>query len=251
MLSIAHSHAAETPIHARGEAPGDDSAPASERLPLSTFWDGVRAGTHFVREAYYSEERCFLGVELREQAPPPKRRLRLDVLEKILSGEPYKLVALEHSLAISTISIACADCLDAISTMHVASKAPLLMIMAVHAHRGTNVDAARLYRVKTEGREQWVVAAERPDRTLPGTLTASEAAVIRLLVEGLSHQQIATSRKRSRRTVANQLAQAFHKLGVSGRSELIRYLLHRAAHVTLSPPREAGLPKPSAAPARA
>lgn len=243
-----HSHEAETPIHTRAVAPaneddGTESPPASERLPLSDLWDRIRAGTHFVREGYYSSERCFLGIELREQPPPPRRRLRMDVLEKILSGEPFKRVAMEHSLAISTVSIACADCLDAVSSTHAASRAPLLLVMAAHAHRGVNIEPARVYRMKTEGREQWVVAAERPDRTLPGHLTAAEAAVIRLLVEGLSHEQMGAARKTSRRTVANQLAQAFQKLGVSGRADLIRYLVRRAANVTLSPPREAGMSK--------
>lgn len=219
-----------------------DSPPPSERLPLADLWAGIRAGTHYVQEGYYSEERCFLGIEFRPTPPPRRRALRMSVLERILSGEGYKHVAFEDNLAISTVSILCGECLNAIGTARATSRVPLLIVMAVHAYRGLALPAARFYRVKSDGREQWVVTAERPDRTLPRDLTRSEASVVRALVEGLSHERIAAQRNTSPRTVANQLAQAFQKLRVSGRNELIAMLARNAANVTLSP-HEARLPK--------
>ncbi|HET9929593.1 MAG TPA: helix-turn-helix transcriptional regulator, partial [Polyangiaceae bacterium] len=218
------------------------SPPVSERLPLADLWAGVRAGTHFVQEGYYSEERCFLGIELRPTPSPRRKPLRMDVFERILSGEGYKRVAFEDKLAVSTISVLCGDCLDAIGAARTTSRVPLLLLMAVHAHRGVSLPPARMYRWRNDGKEQWVVTAERPDRTLPRDLTGSEASVVRSLVEGLSHQQIGELRSTSRRTVANQLAQAFRKLGVSGRTELIAMLVRRGASVTLSPPLEAEMP---------
>jgi DNA-binding NarL/FixJ family response regulator len=44
--------------------------------------------------------------------------------------------------------------------------------------------------------------------------------VLALLERGLSNAEIARSRGRSPRTVANQVAKIFEKLGVSSRSEL-------------------------------
>lgn len=56
---------------------------------------------------------------------------------------------------------------------------------------------------------------------LPASLSDAERAVIELLIEGLSYKQIGERRKRSARTVANQIASAFRKLGVRSRSELV------------------------------
>jgi DNA-binding CsgD family transcriptional regulator len=57
--------------------------------------------------------------------------------------------------------------------------------------------------------------AERAER-----LTPSERAVVALAVAGRSNGAIASLRGSSRRTIANQLAAAYDKLGLSGRREL-------------------------------
>ncbi len=51
-------------------------------------------------------------------------------------------------------------------------------------------------------------------------LTLAERAVVGLAAAGLSNEQIASARKSAPRTVANQLASAFRKLGVGSRFEL-------------------------------
>jgi len=51
--------------------------------------------------------------------------------------------------------------------------------------------------------------------------------VTRLLIEGKSYQDMAKLRDTSKRTVANQLASAFHRLGISGRAELLCLLAKR------------------------
>lgn len=51
-------------------------------------------------------------------------------------------------------------------------------------------------------------------------LTAAEEEVVELVLEGLSNAQIAQRRGTRERTVANQLASIFRKVGVSSRSEL-------------------------------
>lgn len=56
------------------------------------------------------------------------------------------------------------------------------------------------------------------DRAAP--LTRSEQAVVALAVAGRSNGAIAAERGSSPRTIANQLAAAYQKLGLSGRREL-------------------------------
>jgi DNA-binding CsgD family transcriptional regulator len=53
-----------------------------------------------------------------------------------------------------------------------------------------------------------------------GVLTKAERAVVELALAGNSNEEIARLRGKSLRTVRNQLASAYAKLGVGGRVEL-------------------------------
>ena len=97
---------------------------------------------------------------------------------------------------------------------------------------GTDADAqAALSILRRVGAPGWALraAAVLSERglTVPeaatGTtgLTASEAALTKLVVEGLSNRQIAAALHYSSRTVEAYLSKVYAKLGVSGRVELI------------------------------
>jgi DNA-binding NarL/FixJ family response regulator len=60
---------------------------------------------------------------------------------------------------------------------------------------------------------------------LPATLTEAERDVALRVLAGNSNAAIASARRSSERTVANQLARIYRKLGVASRSELARRLL--------------------------
>ena len=64
-----------------------------------------------------------------------------------------------------------------------------------------------------------VISLPSSPREVSG-LSAAELAVALAAARGLSNLGIARQRRRSQRTIANQLASAFRKLGVSSRSEL-------------------------------
>lgn len=59
---------------------------------------------------------------------------------------------------------------------------------------------------------------------LPTCLTEAEREVVMLVLEGRSNQEIADARGARYRTVANQLAAIYKKLGVVSRTELIATL---------------------------
>jgi DNA-binding CsgD family transcriptional regulator len=59
---------------------------------------------------------------------------------------------------------------------------------------------------------------------LPDLLSDAEAEVARLVYHGQSNAEIAQSRGTATRTVANQIASIFTKLGIGSRAELIRLL---------------------------
>lgn len=53
-----------------------------------------------------------------------------------------------------------------------------------------------------------------------GKLTAAEREVVQLAIKGLTNAEIAHRRGASARTVANQLASVYRKLGVASRADL-------------------------------
>jgi DNA-binding CsgD family transcriptional regulator len=73
-----------------------------------------------------------------------------------------------------------------------------------------------------------------PSESLPLPLSPGESAVVRLAVLGLSNPEIASRRGCSPRTVANHLASAYRKLGVSGRRALRAYLLDHGEQLALA-----------------
>ncbi|MCA9599922.1 MAG: helix-turn-helix transcriptional regulator [Myxococcales bacterium] len=64
--------------------------------------------------------------------------------------------------------------------------------------------------------------ASKPEQV--AALSPAEREVVRLALGGFGNGEIAELRQTSLRTVANQLASAYKKLGVSGRSELANKL---------------------------
>jgi DNA-binding NarL/FixJ family response regulator len=120
------------------------------------------------------------------------------------------------------VAFSVAECLQSLGLTRRVCRVPTLLVAAVHAARGTtDLLSAQVELLHHGGATYRVLSARRPDIELGRVLSPAEYAVARLLVEGLSHAEIAASRRASTRTVANQLATAFQKLGVSGRSELL------------------------------
>lgn len=76
-------------------------------------------------------------------------------------------------------------------------------------------------RATTGDSELGVLVLEREKRGEQLPLTTAERAVATLAVEGLSNAEIATRRGSSERTVANQLARIYEKLGIGSRAELV------------------------------
>ncbi len=151
------------------------------------------------------------------------RRIRM--LERVLLGDAPKVVAADSGCATSTVASAVGDCLNAMGLDRRCSRIPLLLVLMLHALRGK---AQRVpFRVERRAGqlEDWqLVSSARLELSLSRRLSAGELAVARLLVEGKSHLEIAQHRGSAMRTVANQIASIYHKLGISGRIDLLRYL---------------------------
>lgn len=200
-------------------------ATSAQPVHIAGLWAELGSGAQRIADYFFTETSCFVAIA---PAPSPvtrDRRLsrkKLDVLERVLLRGGQKPVATELGLAPSTVAIIAGNCLRAMGLDHGASRAPLPLTLSIHAVHGlTALREARLSRVSHGGSTYSIIGTGRPELGLVRALSPAEFAVTRLLVEGKTHAQIAALRSTSVRTVANQLAAAFHKLGVSGRCELI------------------------------
>ncbi len=201
-------------------------------VELANVWTDVTSGRQRVVDSFYCEDVAFMVLE--QRIPPawfglPGRRRNIGILERVLLGQAQKAIALDLDLAPSTVAFSVSESLQALGLTRRVCRVPTLLVAAAHAARAaTELRVARLERLQHAGTSYWVLSAPRPDVELGRVLSPAEYAVARLLVEGLSHAEIAASRRASARTIANQLATAFQKLGVSGRSELVCSVLRSA-----------------------
>jgi len=74
------------------------------------------------------------------------------------------------------------------------------------------------------GQSEVVIFSYRLEHPSLDALTRAEREVVLEAARGLTNEEIARLRKRSTRTIANQLGCAFRKLGVQSRRELVALL---------------------------
>lgn len=75
--------------------------------------------------------------------------------------------------------------------------------------------------------EERLLVVELPSLVAADELTEVERAIVERVVAGDTDAEIARTRGTSVRTVSNQLAGIFRKLGVRGRSELVARVVPR------------------------
>jgi DNA-binding CsgD family transcriptional regulator len=198
---------------------------STERVELAAAWDELVVGTAKIESWSHSDD-AWSMVMVRQAIPPhPADALRsrdVEILQQALLCGVRKLVAVEVGLSCSSIAVILQTCFQFMGLSCLPSRIPGLVVAAAHArhHEGPN------FQSRLRGRTNWqfsrqTITVPRPDAELAAWLAPAEQAVISLLIEGLSYAEIARARQTSIRTVANQVASGFRRLGVSGRAELL------------------------------
>lgn len=77
----------------------------------------------------------------------------------------------------------------------------------------------RVSELDLDGERLLVISVPLPEPPI-NTLSEAEGEIARAVIAGQSNGQIAAARGRSARTIANQLASIYRKLGVGSRAEL-------------------------------
>jgi len=143
----------------------------------------------------------------------PRRLTQIEraVAGYVAMGHSNKLIAYELGIAVGTVA----------GHLHrVLEKFGLPGRVAL-AERFARLSTATSREVIVDGETVVVVAsAGAPTTRRYEELTDAESAIASLAVRGLSNREIASLRGSSVRTVANQLASVFAKLGVGSRTEL-------------------------------
>lgn len=212
-------------------------------IDSGTVWRELIEGRTLVVDEFSVHGWSFLVV--RRSTEKPVRRLTsrtLEILEEVLLGADPKVVSIDRGLSASTIATCLKQAYEAIGVRCKPSRVPLLLVTLVHAAKGgEGLDGGRAAEFEYSNAHYRVLCVPSPDAVLDRFLSPAEKAVMRMRLEGKSHAEIAARRRTSRRTVANQVATAFHRLGVSCRSDLMELLIASSHVLVGTRPREAQL----------
>jgi DNA-binding CsgD family transcriptional regulator len=153
----------------------------------------------------------------------------------MLHGYGQKILAMDLGVACSTIASTGKQALACMGFDCLPSRVPLALVVVAQASEDEARSQFGSVCAFTHGeRLHFILAIPRPDRDLARLLPPAEVEVMRARIEGQSHQLIARVRRTSERTIANQLASASRRLGVSGRLEIIGHLTQKAPVIPLN-----------------
>jgi DNA-binding CsgD family transcriptional regulator len=207
---------------------------AAQGMPfqLAELWLRLRSGEWRLRDAFSERGHWYAVVEATAPGTECERRSRsgLAMLEQVLLGQTSKVVAIERNLSPSAVASAMRTVLDSIGLDCRLRGVPQILMLSARLSRSPSgqvpqVPSARIAGLAAATRATWVVSTRCPRFDMLDALSRAERAVMLQVLDGCDYKQIASARKTSLRTVANQVTMAFRKLGVSGRAELVDRLL--------------------------
>lgn len=205
----------------------EDGHDPGQSTSLSGIWNELITGRTKVGELFCSPLR-FYATLLRVEPDAPSRTpddtlaRRLAIFERVLLTGSQKQVAFEFGVSVSSVATASRLALSFMGVDAIPSKVPAILVLAAHSARSATPGLpARVIHFEGPGPIERLVSVPRDDDHLTQQLSPGERDVLRALIDGKSHEQIAIERGTSLRTVANQLGNAFRRLSASGRSGLL------------------------------
>ena len=199
---------------------------ALQQISLPTLWSDLVCGKRRLVDGFFTQTRCGLVLGAGSETDGPLSDRNMLVLEAMLKGDGYKVLALDMGVAISNIATNARWLLSWIGAQGRPSRVhPMLMLIAAAARREPVRTSASMTWVAHQGTEYLVIGMPRQDLLIANELSGAVTQVLQGLFEGFSYAEIAEARSTSIRTVANQAAVVFRHLRVSGRNELVQRLL--------------------------
>jgi DNA-binding NarL/FixJ family response regulator len=209
---------------------------------LAESWSELCRGRARIAREYSSEAGHHLEIAWGDAHGPSAHEL--EMLTPVLLGELQKVVALTVKRSPSSVATVSAAALRGLGLACRPRETPLLVVMMAQAWHGVGAQWAPVEcRLTPLGPRTSLLSVTRPDAWLDGVLSPCERKVLRHRVNGLSHDDVARHCGISRRTVANQIASGYRKLGVSGRLELLNRILIPTGPTDVPPRRPAARPR--------
>ena len=211
---------------------------SSQLVWLRSVWEQLSQGHACAIDSFSTAARHYLVMRMNPEGTSLANCPRsedVEMLRRGLLGERQKVIAIDSNKSHSTVTSRMGACLGCMGFVPRATRVPpLLVAAAVASTSRARLVNARLTRL--EGGALQLVSIPRLDQRCAARLTPAERHVVRCIVDGMMHWQVSKHRTTAARTIANQLASAFRKLGVSGRSELLAFLAMESATAGAAPP---------------
>jgi DNA-binding CsgD family transcriptional regulator len=202
---------------------GDEAS--KTEVELGTVWHDLVRGHTSVAAHFAWDRRLYLLLSTSQEPVRPVLATRkLTAVESALAGGAVKVAALELGKSSSSLAVTARSVFFYMGVSCRLLQAPAILIIAAHAARLGAVPA-RSSISHGGGADFTVISVPRPELVVDGLLSPAERVVLRAFIDGMPHREIARARGTTPRTVANQLAAIFRKLGGSGRLDLIRRLV--------------------------
>lgn len=185
-------------------------------------WPALIAGEWVLVDRFESSGRRVVVAHRTDALARPLQALtsqEAQALQLALCGVANKVVALELGVSESTVSRLVERGLRRLDLATLAEAAELRSMSHYRLSLGGGSSSAELAILEGE------LAHGSPSLLGPVPLTRAERMVLAAVLAGQSHQQIATARRTSRRTVDNQVASIYAKLRVKSRRELVARVL--------------------------
>jgi len=222
----------ELAVLSTGRDLADNRPPeAADEVDLADLWTALISGRLFVHEARHVNGRCFVIFEKSHGASLGAQSRQ--ILQRALCGERLKVLSIELGLSAASVSQRCSSALATFGYESRLWKVPVLLVAAAHAAQGITVSSSVSLPLSPGGR--FVVSCAMPGSSWRLRLSRSEYDVAKLMIEGNSHEEIASVRQTAKRTIANQVSAIFRKLSLSGRSELRARAILDDSHDHISP----------------
>ncbi len=162
------------------------------------------------------ESACRVRVRVLPKGGRALSRKEREVFERLVNGSCQKEIAYDIGVALTTVS---AHVRFSLHKLGLENWEAAVLVVAALKH-GVVVPGSTTREDDATVAEIEVLLSERE----LARLTIAERTVALFALDGCTNAEIATIRRCSPRTVANQVASAFRKLGVRCRLELIRCL---------------------------
>lgn len=197
---------------------------AADEISVSAVWRSLVGGEVEVVEEFTEGQTIGMVLSFKRSPRVLFSARNLDMLQRLLGGTCSKVLAIDFGLSMSTVAQILKGMLQAMGFMcSPARVSPLLVLLAYQARSTRLSGRLRVERTSRAGVAHLTVCTEL-DNSAFARLAPAEKAVLWQRIFGRSLADIAASRKTSERTVANQIAHAYGRLGVSGRLDLLQLL---------------------------